>query len=307
MSWWSESSAFAAVSCEWPKQGQRCTVPPQEAGLPLEGAPRNFDRIATVGDGACSINSVFGIPVQHQRFRSGIVCEDAYPRGALTLDALLHDEGRREVWRHLVVSVQRAVWHEFVRPAALHALHLASGSGGRTVDILWTLLQQHRDVAQRVLAYVEAQAAEQQNRDVLLQEVRHAFKGVCKPAFESFVLQLAQELGWLTDSLSCEGMQECVEEHEGELYVKGTGRSYKLPDDPPLLRRDAVFDSRQAFDTLRRGLLEFSGKNLNFVKDICEALLASDFATLTRKDELRRFRTLQISAFQQRGLESRDL
>ena len=111
------------------------------------------------------------------------------------------------------------------------------------------------------------------------------------------MLQLAQELGWLTDSLSCEGMQECFEEHEGELYVKGTGRSYKLPDDPPLLRRDAVFDSREAFDTLRYGLLEFKGKNLNSVKDICEALLAANFGALAQKDELRRFRTLQISAF----------
>ena len=105
VSWWSESSAFAAVSCERPKQGQRCIVLPEEPGLPLEGAPRNFDRIATVGNGACSVNSVFGMPVQHQRFRSGIVCEDAYPRRALTLEAFMHDQDHREAWQDLIHSV----------------------------------------------------------------------------------------------------------------------------------------------------------------------------------------------------------
>ncbi len=305
---WSESSAFAAVSCDWPTQGQRCRVLPEGAGLPLEGALREFDRILTEGDGACSIHSLFGRPLQEHRFWKGIFCEDAYPRGALTLEAFLHEEGRRDSWQCLIVSVQRAVWHEFVRPAALHALQLASRPSGRNVCILWTLLEQRGDVAKRVLAHVKTRAAEQQKRDALMQEVRHAFEGVCKPAFKSFVLQLAEALGWLTASLACDGMQECSVEHEGQLYVKGTGRSCKLPvEDPPVLRREAIFDSREAFDTLHSGLLEFRGKELDFVKDTCEDLLAWSCATLTHEDEIRRFRTLRNPSFQQRGLDIRAL
>ncbi len=120
----------------------------------------------------------------------------------------------------------------------------------------------------------------------------NSFKDVCRPQYAAFVERLAGALGWPTEPPTCEALGECFEEFEDELYVRGTGRTCRLPRvDAPQTPLDALFDARLEFDTIRTGLLEFQGRELFAVKETVRELLGGDFAEVAVLPELMRFAT----------------
>ncbi len=286
MSSCSPSSSTSEASTTWPLRRGVCRISSEVMEPLLADVPREFNRIFTDGDGACSLHSLFG-RARRDLGKRDIFCEDACARGAATLEAFFSDGVRGEAWAILRECVQNNVWKELVWPAVLRGLKRTAQPVERNVRILLQLLQEEEGLWQQLVQHVDGSLAECEERQACLLHVRDSFKDVCRPQYAAFVERLAGALGWLTESPTCEALGECFEEFEDELYVRGTGRTCRLPRvDAPQTRLDALFDARLEFDTIRAGLLEFQGRELFAVKETVRELLGGEFAEVALRPEL---------------------
>ena len=115
----------------------------------LADVPREFNRALTAGDGACSLRGLFDRP-HRDRGRTHIFGENAYARGAATLEAFFSDSVHREAWTILRECVQNNVWKELVWPAILRRLERTAQPVLRNVRIFLQLLQEEEGLWQQL-------------------------------------------------------------------------------------------------------------------------------------------------------------
>ena len=145
----SPSSGASEASTTWPLQQGVCRISSEVMEPLLADVPREFNRIFTDGDGACSLHSLFGRP-RRDLGRTRIFCENAYARGAATLEAFFSDNVHREAWAILRECVQNNVWKELVWPAVLRGSERTAQPFLRNVRIFLQLLQEEEGLWQQL-------------------------------------------------------------------------------------------------------------------------------------------------------------
>ena len=132
-------------------------------------------------------------------------------------------------------------------------------SSGR---ILWTLISENTPLRQKLLLFCEEKIERGRYESVLGARAYENFLRVCSPTYRNFLLILAELLEW--DSEAEPGIVEF-----GAERVKGTQE--RMPEEgKPRTKFDALLDSRSCFNAIRRGFLEYRGRNLSIFKQHME-------------------------------------
>ena len=209
--------------------------------------------IATEGDGACALHSLFGEPSEFRN--KNLYAPQARATVVVAFGATAAAFRNRLQNDILYTAVTSALCRDGLHPIVVQGIDAdhrqETTSCGR---ILWDLISREEEMREKLVAFCR----EEMRRDALnapqTERAFESFERVCSPAYDGFLTVLAQFLGW--DTEESPGIMEF-----GQERVKGTQE--QMPEnDKPTTKLDALFDKRPCFRAIRRGFLHCCGRSL---------------------------------------------
>ena len=140
-----------------------------------------FRILDTVGDGACAIHSVFGVPTADQGQR--LFVRAARKKAAATMGTSAAAFRARIRRSNLYDSIASALWRDMLYPVLLQQCGIkAAGVHIRTQgEILWHWVAQDRAFKEALVRHVRQLHASRSRSDCLRAEVFRRFQQLCQP------------------------------------------------------------------------------------------------------------------------------
>ena len=232
--------------------------------------------VATNDDGACALHSVFGIPLESQRYK--LFRGNARARLVATFGNTPSEFRSRLRSEGLFNIVTSALWRDLLHPILLRECGVEKYPKISTAGlILWSQLSRSKELQKKYIKFVEDVIVHETQATGMRERVYSSFARVCTKHYVPWLTIFAAILEWDADGSPSEILF-------GRETVKGTQENMPVIDRPST-KLDALIDPRPCFDALRRGFVEFHGSDLIIFQRNLQRTL-SEYCPELRTDSL---------------------